>query len=68
MGRNVAIILEVKPWPVVVGRMMVGLDPHAGSQAHVAGLLAVVPRPQSKERERWVGEKGVSSLMAGMDM
>ena len=38
------------------------MDPHAGSQAHLAGLLAVVPIPQSKkERERWVGEKNFDS-------
>ena len=47
---------------------MVGLDPHASSQTHCAGLLAVVPIPQSKERkkerERWVGGLlGTSILM-----
>ena len=38
-----------------------GWDPHAGSQAHEAGLVAVVPRPPIKERERWVGEKNFDS-------
>ena len=38
------------------------MDPHAGIQAHLVVLLAVVPIPQSKkERERWVGEKNFDS-------
>ena len=42
-------------------------DPHAGSRAHVAGLIAVVPRPQSKKgRGGWV--KRTSILMVGMDI
>ncbi len=46
---------------------MVGSDPHAGVQAGVAGLLAVVPKPQPN-KGRGGRVKGTSSLMAGIDI
>ena len=53
------MILVVRPKLIVVERAMVGSDPHAGVQTGVAGLLAVVPKPPIKKRERWVGEKEI---------
>ena len=49
------MIFVVRPMLIVVERTMVGSDPHAGVQTGVAGLLAVVPKPQSKKgRGGWV--------------
>ena len=58
-GRDSDMILVVRPKLIVVERAMVGSDPHAGVQTGVAGLLAVVPKPPIKKRERWVGEKEI---------